>query len=321
MRGLARNVQATGAILLIVGYLQDVLLTLQSMSFKRSAEGMWQVVVTPGTASRHWALLAFCMVIGGLLAFLVGYFSKKMGRHPNDSQRRRSRSRTRLTTHDMLVAFGWVGLLFFGGLFAYYYGLFQLLPDWFRKSPGTTALTGVSMQIAAMIAVPLYYRKSPHEIGLQRPVVSWKMIGYVIMFFIMMYAMSLLSSSLGHWLGVDTNSYREQHISDQLHSAMAGGLFVKWIPMAATSVIAPFGEEFLFRGVLQSTLTAKYGSMIGVLASSFLFALIHADIVLFLPIFIMGILFGVLREITKSLWAPIWLHALNNLFASLMDLQ
>jgi membrane protease YdiL (CAAX protease family) len=316
MRGLARNVQVTGAILLVAGYMQDVFITLQAMSIKRSSSsGLWQVNVEPGTVARHWSLIAIATILLGMLAFIVGYFGKKWRRRPPRETRR-----SRLTTRDMLVAFGWVGLLFFGGLLCYYLGLLRWLPEWFRKSPGASALGGVSMQLAAMIVIPYYYRKGRHEIGLHRPILTWKMIGYVVMFFIMMYAMSLLTNSLGHWVGVDTNSYREQHISSELHGAMTGGWLLKLMPFLATSVAAPFGEEFIFRGVLQSTLVARYGSFLGVLSSAFLFALIHADLVLFLPIFLMGILFGVLRQITNSLWAPIWLHALNNFYASLLDL-
>ncbi|MGZ4134993.1 MAG: CPBP family intramembrane glutamic endopeptidase, partial [Tumebacillaceae bacterium] len=276
----------------------------------------WQVNVEPGTVAKHWSLIAIFMILLGMLACIAGYLGKKLTRRPPRDEMRRSR----MTTRDMLNAFGWVALLFFGGLLCYYLGLLHLLPDWFRNSPGASALGGVSMQIAAMVVIPYYYRKSHHEIGLQRPVISWKMIGYVLMFFVMMYAMSLVTNSFGHWLGVDTNSYREQHISRELHFAWGGDWIVKLMPFLATSVIAPFGEEFLFRGVLQSTLCAKYGNVIGVLGSAFLFSLIHADLVLFVPIFLMGILFGILRLLTKSLWAPIWLHALNNFYASLLDL-
>ncbi|MGZ4123889.1 MAG: hypothetical protein ACXVOI_11885, partial [Tumebacillaceae bacterium] len=110
MRGLARNVQVTGAVLLVVGYLQDVLITLQAMSFKRSSEGMWQVNVEPGTVAKHWSLIAIFMILLGMLAFIAGYLGKKLTRRPPRDEMRRSR----MTTRDMLNAFGWVALLFFG---------------------------------------------------------------------------------------------------------------------------------------------------------------------------------------------------------------
>jgi len=312
-RGVAYHVQVTGAAMLVAAYLEDVILTLQRMTVGRDEHGAWQVYVDAGAVPAYWSLITLFLVVGGILAFLIGFACKRRGK-----QERAERSK--LTIRDLLISFGWVGLLFFGGLFSFYLGINQLLPEWFRDNPGVTALGGVSMQIAAMLVIPLYYRKRLPEIGLQGPVFSWKLTGYVLMFLTMVYALSLLTGSIGEWLGVNTDSYREQHISQELHDAMATGWLTFLLPLFATSVIAPFGEELLFRGVLQSTLQRKFGAVAGVLGSAFLFSLIHADLVLFLPIFLMGILFGWLYWLTRSLWAVIWLHLLNNLLASILDL-
>lgn len=312
-RGFAYHVQVTGAALLVAAYLEDVILTLRAMTFGRDEHGAWQVYLDAGAIPQYWSLITLLMVAGGILAFLVGFACKRR-------EKRGLVDRSRLTVRDLLISFGWVGLLFFGGLFSFYLGINQLLPDWIRDNPGAAALGGVSMQIAAMLVIPLYYRRRLAEIGLQGPVISWKMTGYVLMFLTMVYALSLLTGSIGEWLGVNTDSYREQHISRELHDAMSNGWLTFLLPLIATSVIAPFGEEFLFRGVLQSTLQQKYGAIVGVLGSAFLFSLIHADLVLFLPIFLMGILFGWLYWLTRSLWAVIWLHLINNLMASIIDL-
>ncbi|HEU4963252.1 MAG TPA: CPBP family intramembrane glutamic endopeptidase [Bacilli bacterium] len=329
-RGIPYYLQVGGALMLVYAYMQDVLLSLQAMTIHKDDNGLWQVVLDHGRISRIWSLVGLAMIVGGLLFFLIGFLLKrerkrrlrKSGHWPitTDAGGGGTFARTRLTLRDLFKSFGWVGLLFFGGLLLFYLGAYQLLPESFRLSPGATALGGVSMQIAAIVAIPLYYRKSLHEIGLRGSPVHPRMLGYVLMFFIFTYAMSLATGTLGEWLGVNTNSYREQHISGELHAALNQGWFLSMLPMLATSLIAPLGEELLFRGVLQSTLTAKWGPLLGVLASAFCFALIHVDLVLFLPIFLMGILFAVLYRITGTLWAPIWMHIFNNLFASLSDL-
>ncbi|PWK15537.1 CPBP family intramembrane glutamic endopeptidase [Tumebacillus permanentifrigoris] len=309
----ARRVQVTGAVLLCGGYLQDVLLTLQSLTLRRDTHGTWQVLSDPTSISRNWTLAAFFMIIVGLVAFATGYLLRRRGAEPA--------SINRLTWRHLCLALGWVGLLFFGGMYAFYFGLGALVPSALRQSAGLAALGSVSMQIAAIIAIPLYYRRATHEIGLNRPVLTWRIVGYVLMFFIAIFAVSLLTHSLGNWFGINTNSYREQNISSELHTAWwQGNLFLKLLPILASSLIAPIGEELMFRGAVQSTVTTKWGPLAGLLLSSLLFALVHADVVLFLPIFVMGLLFGILRWVTGSLWAPIWLHALNNFYASFLDL-
>jgi uncharacterized protein len=313
-RGWAAHVQATGAVLLVFGYLQDVFITLQAMSVHRDNKGLWNLSFDPSAVSKWWSVVLFLLVVLGISAFFGGYLFKQFRARPTHEPR------SRLTLRDMLLSFGWVGVLLFGGVFAFYSMALDLVPQWFRESPAASALGGVSMQIAAIVAIPLYYRKSLPEIGLRRPVISKRMIGYVLMFFVFMYASSILTNMVGSWMGINTDSYREQSISQELHGALKGGWWLALLPMIATSIIAPVGEELLFRGVLQSTLTAKYGKWIGLFGSAFLFALIHADPVLFLPIFLIGLLFAALYRITGSIWAPIWLHVLNNLYASLMDL-
>ncbi|ASS75527.1 hypothetical protein CIG75_11390 [Tumebacillus algifaecis] len=313
-RKFARNVQLTGAILLVWAFLQDVLLTLSTMTFVRDEQGKWQVLLQAEKIAPIWSLLALLFVLLGLLVFIGGYAIKTRITKPQKA------GRSRLTLRDLSLSFGWVGLMFYGGVFLYYFAVADLIPDWFRTSPGASALGGVSMQVAAMLVIPLYFRKSSHEVGLQRPVISWKMIGYVLMFFIFVYAMSLATTTLSEWVGIDTNSYREKNISQELNDAKALGMLMAMLPLLATAVIAPIGEELLFRGVLQSVLTARWGVYTGVFGSALAFSLIHADPVLFLPIFLMGVLFSVLYRITGSLWAPIWLHAVNNFIASLNDL-
>ena len=108
--GLARNVQLGGAILLVGVYVQNVLLTLSAMRLQRDEHGLWQVLVDGARVNKLWVLLGLLMLVVGGLAFLAGYlFKRRRGLlNPN---------RSRLTMRDLFMSFGWVGLLFFGGVF------------------------------------------------------------------------------------------------------------------------------------------------------------------------------------------------------------
>ena len=91
-----------------------------------------------------------------------------------------------------------------------------------------------------------------------------------------------------------------------------------WPPLfwIAVVVFAPLFEEILFRGFLFVGLRK---SMIGaagtIIVTSLLWAALHAQYNVYgmVSIFILGILLGIVRLKTGSLWAPILFHALWNL--------
>ena len=78
-------------------------------------------------------------------------------------------------------------------------------------------------------------------------------------------------------------------------------------------VLAPLLEEFFFRGILFTRWSVKWGKVRGILLSSFLFGLLHADII---GAFVFGIVMCVLYIRTNTLWVPIVVHGLNNLVAA-----
>jgi len=83
----------------------------------------------------------------------------------------------------------------------------------------------------------------------------------------------------------------------------------------AIVIIAPFIEELLFRGYLFDQIRKKASPMVAILSTALLFALVHFSIATMIPIFIMGVIMGVLRERTGSIIPSLLFHSLNNLFA------
>ena len=86
------------------------------------------------------------------------------------------------------------------------------------------------------------------------------------------------------------------------------------------TVFIGFSEESLFRGIILHTLK-RYGTIISVLSSSFLFSLIHIANLLsgfswnFISLqlyvaFSLGVLFGALRIRTGTIWLVIFIHSL-----------
>jgi membrane protease YdiL (CAAX protease family) len=79
-----------------------------------------------------------------------------------------------------------------------------------------------------------------------------------------------------------------------------------------TIVIAPVAEEFIFRGMLFPFVKRLGFPKLAWFGVSFLFALIHADKAIFIPLFALALALTWLYEKTDNLLAPITAHALFN---------
>jgi membrane protease YdiL (CAAX protease family) len=77
--------------------------------------------------------------------------------------------------------------------------------------------------------------------------------------------------------------------------------------------IAPVVEEVVFRGILQNAIKRKAGPWIGIFLSACIFSFLHPQLPIgFLPILVIGIVFGILAEARKSLIPSIIAHGMNN---------
>jgi len=83
---------------------------------------------------------------------------------------------------------------------------------------------------------------------------------------------------------------------------------------ALMGLIAAIPEETIFRGVVQPTLQKKVGRWPGILLTAAIFAVYHVHFQFALPRIIShtcwGLILGLLRERTGTLWAPAIAHAL-----------
>lgn len=78
-------------------------------------------------------------------------------------------------------------------------------------------------------------------------------------------------------------------------------------------IIAPFGEELVFRGFLQQYLESFWGDITkAILVSSLFFAVIHFNPFWFIQIYFLGVLLGYLCWKTKSVVPSIIFHVIIN---------
>ena len=81
----------------------------------------------------------------------------------------------------------------------------------------------------------------------------------------------------------------------------------------AIVIIAPFGEEVVFRGFLQKFLEDHWKDITrAVLVTSLFFAMIHFNPFWTIQIYILGVVLGFLAWKTKSVIPSIMLHSINN---------
>jgi hypothetical protein len=92
-----------------------------------------------------------------------------------------------------------------------------------------------------------------------------------------------------------------------------------WVLALATLVaIGPIFEEFIFRGLMQSSVNDEYGLIASILLPALIFSLIHIFPAAIISVFISSCLYGYLVYKTKSIFSSILLHSLNN-FISLIS--
>lgn len=85
------------------------------------------------------------------------------------------------------------------------------------------------------------------------------------------------------------------------------------LTLIATLLLAPIGEELLFRGITLNwtrKITSKFWA--ANLFQAICFGIFHANLIQGIYAMIMGLVFGYVREKYRSMYAPILLHALVN---------
>jgi len=93
-----------------------------------------------------------------------------------------------------------------------------------------------------------------------------------------------------------------------------------FISILVVGIVAPFAEEFLFRGMIFKTLSKSMSIPAVIIIQGVLFGIYHMNLVQGLYATFLGILFGYVTFKTKSLWPAIIMHMVNNTVATIAPL-
>ena len=99
----------------------------------------------------------------------------------------------------------------------------------------------------------------------------------------------------------------------------ASGILEYIIRVLTICIIPAITEEFLCRGIILRMLK-PYGLAAAILFSALAFAILHFSLYSFPAIFMLGILFAAIKLLTGSIWACIFAHFSNNLWAITLPL-
>jgi membrane protease YdiL (CAAX protease family) len=182
------------------------------------------------------------------------------------------------------------------------------------------ALATIASAVAGIALITLFVRihgnKSVSDyIGFKR--ISWKTVLAIIAVFILMFAaiagLEALYNSLSGTSSSD--SVNTSFMTDTYKTA--GWLPLLWV---AVVVFAPVFEEAFFRGFLFAGLQRSRIGVAGtILFTSLVWASLHLqyNFVGMTTIVILGVVLGVVRLKTRSLWSTVLLHSLWNFVALL----
>lgn len=152
------------------------------------------------------------------------------------------------------------------------------------------------------------------RIGLVRPKLrdaGWALIAYGL-YFLAYIVVIVVASQV--FTGLDTS--QEQQIG--FESAYGSGALV--LTFISLVILPPLAEEVMFRGFLFTSLRAKYNFWPATIVTSILFGIAHLQFGADAPLlwvaaidtFVLSCFLCYLRDSMKSIWPPIFLHAIKN---------
>jgi membrane protease YdiL (CAAX protease family) len=128
--------------------------------------------------------------------------------------------------------------------------------------------------------------------------------------------LSVINNLFNEALGILEYLEAEKLNSDELMAQLIGkpGELSFVVGIFTIAVLTGIAEEFAFRKVLFAHMlnhTKKLG--LTLFANALIFALLHFNYLQMLPIFVFGLVLGMVYYYSGSIWVSVALHVLNNL--------
>lgn len=177
----------------------------------------------------------------------------------------------------------------------------------FRNLLSPVCIYGFGLPVAWV-----FFRKMEAHAPEKRPmsVKEW-----LVIFVICIGAMYLGANVGNKVLDIIAQAFGGYQYSNPVESLIDNGSL--WITAIFMVVVAPIGEELLFRKLIIDR-TYKYGSVVSILISALLFGLMHGNFSQFFYAFAIGIVLGYVYYNTGNVYLTIALHASVNFIGSVL---
>ena len=186
-------------------------------------------------------------------------------------------------------------------------------------------ISQISSQLFTFVLPPLLYACLVKEKPMKSLSFCKTPLPYFIIGFVMMYAITPLNNIFSVWnaglelpesmAALEEMMKNLQESATQLTDKMLNisdisGLIINLFMIAG---LAAFGEELLFRSLLQPFLIKICkNAHLGIFLASAIFSFIHFEFYGFLPRLVLGLLLGYMFFYSKSIWVPMLMHFANN---------
>lgn len=167
-----------------------------------------------------------------------------------------------------------------------------------------TALSGIAGIAGFTAAVQLRIRNL-NAFGVRSVSKRWLLIGVGAG----LVAFVLKGLAILAWIQITGDS---TNVQGMYAEGGSGGILSLVLATVFLSILTPFGEELLFRGVVTNALL-RYGPLIGVVGSAAIFALFHGINTVLPAAFVVGLIAAEVFRRSGSVWPAIVVHAVVNL--------
>jgi len=177
------------------------------------------------------------------------------------------------------------------------------------------------MLLPALIFAYFYGRKPFKMLRIRKIRQYWHILIAIVLPFILLPLIGLLAEWNNAMTFPAPYAALEQYLRNMesaaaemtkvfLHAETVYGLLLNLLIIA---VIPAISEEFLFRGVLQNIFKQWFRNVHwAVIVTALIFSAVHGQFFGFLPRFVLGLMLGYLFVMTRSIWAPVIAHFVNN---------
>jgi hypothetical protein len=172
--------------------------------------------------------------------------------------------------------------------------------------------TQAVLLVAALSAAYLSPTPLRRRLRLGRPALPW--YGYPVV------CVGTLALGVTFGVLIELLGFGDHGVLKEFERAIAGMRGGLLVAAAAVIGLAPgFGEEFLFRGYIQTRLRQRWPRLLALVVTSLLFGLLHLDPVQSTMAVFLGLWLGEIADRTGSIWPAVIAHAFNNAAATVLS--